>query len=49
MLLKIEKAAYDRGSRGSTLESGDRVVRSITFEGKHKLSYRWSKNKHIVT
>ena len=44
-----QKCLYDLKIRGATLQPGDRVlVRSLAFEGEHKLSNRWHEDVYIV-
>ena len=44
-----QKCLYDLKIRGATLQPGDRVlVRSLAFEGEHKLSNRWHEDAYIV-
>ena len=44
-----QKAGYDLKVRGATLEVGDRVlVKTLAFDGKHKLADRWDEFAYIV-
>jgi transposase InsO family protein len=44
-----QKKGYDTKVRGATVQSGDRVlVRTLAFDGKHKIADRWEEEAYIV-
>nr|KAG5697948.1 hypothetical protein BaRGS_030261 [Batillaria attramentaria] len=44
-----QKTNYDIRTRGAVLQPGDRVlVRTLAFEGKHKLSDKWEDDPYLV-
>ena len=44
-----QKDRYDQKSRGAFLEVGDKVlVRTVHFEGKHKLANNWEDTPYII-
>lgn len=45
-----QKHQYDKKVTSSTLRPGDRVlVKATSFQGKHKLSYKWEEEPYIVS
>jgi translation initiation factor IF-1 len=45
----LDLSRYDIRIRGAAIKPGDRVlVKVVSFDGKHKLAYRWEQDPYIV-